>query len=52
MTGWWRRAVDSEPFLLWARMLLMSTGFAVDLRTFRVQRLDGLGSSVTEWILK
>ena len=29
--------------------LLMSSGFAVDLRTSRVQRLDGLGSLVTEW---
>ena len=27
----------------------MSSGFAVDLRTSRVQRLDVLGSSVTEW---
>ena len=27
----------------------MSFGFAVDLRTSRVQRLDGLGSSVMEW---
>ena len=33
---------------LWARRLLMSSGFAVDLRTSRVLRLDGLGSSVTE----
>ena len=27
----------------------MSSGFAVDLGTSRVQRLDRLGSSVTEW---
>ena len=34
---------------LWARRLLMSSVFAADLKTSRVQRLDGLGSSVMEW---
>ena len=32
-----------------ARRLLISVGFAADLRMSRLQRLDGLGSSVTDW---
>ena len=32
---------------IWARGLLKSSGFAFGLRASRVQRLNGLGSSVT-----